>query len=81
MSETHTTPSADVHSSVDTDKQQIIGSAPTDTAASVTPTLERDTQDVQMSVEPIAADSQPTAEETKVSQAQQEEETKEPAQS
>ena len=53
----------------------------TDTAASVTPTLEGHTQDVQMSVEPVAADSQPTAEETKVSHAQEEEETKEPARS
>ena len=69
MSETDTTPSAEVHSSVDTDKQQIIESALTDTAALVTTTLEGHTHEVEMSAEPTAADSQPTAEESKVSQA------------
>ena len=69
MSETHTTPSAEVHSSVDTVKQQIIESAPTDTAALDSTTLEGHTHEVEMSAEPTAADSQATAEESKVSQA------------
>jgi hypothetical protein len=69
MSETHTTPSTEVHSSVDTEKQQIIESAPTDIAALDSTTLEGHTHEVEMSAEPKAADSQPTAEESKVSQA------------
>ncbi len=70
MSETHTTPSAEeVHSSVDTVKQKIIESPPTDTTALDSTALEGHTHEVQMSTESTTADSQPTVEESKVSHA------------